>query len=452
MKPLILTIALVFPFLAPRAQELTMEQCRESALQYNKQRVAAARGTEAARYTLRSTRALFFPDFQVTGAAAYSTADGSLQIPGGLLPVMQPLPTGQLTPTGTVAYFPGVGLDYEVGPVFTAGVQLKQPLYTGGKIRAGYGLAKCQLEAARLQEELTETEVIVAADRAYVQVVKAQEMTQVAQSYKALLEELLRNVQSAVKHGLKLSNDELKVQVKLNESELSLRKAENARRLAVMNLCHVMGRPLDEKLTVSSVLPGVEEMVPAGDVSLSARPEHALLEKQTEAAALQVKLNRSALLPQIGVVGAYSYMNGLEINNEKLFEGGNFSALLSVSIPLFHFGERTGKVKAAKAKLEQTRAEQAHLNEQMQLELSRACNTLDETRLEYQLAIRSLEQAEENRLLSEKSYRAGMETLSDVLEAQTLWQQAYESKVDAAFRLWLAQVDYRKAAGRLLER
>ncbi|MCM1109016.1 MAG: TolC family protein [Clostridium sp.] len=451
MKALILTVALALPMIAVQAQELTMEQCRESALQYNKKRAAAARGTEAAAYTLRSTRALFFPDLKITGGAAYSTADGGLQIPGGLLPVLQPLPTGQLAPGGSFAYFPGVGLDYEVGPVFMAGVTLKQPLYTGGKIRAGYGLAKCQLEAARLQEALTETEVIVAADRAYVQVVKAQEMTRVAYTYRQLLEELLRNVQSAVKHGLKLTNDELKVKVKLNESELSLRKAENARRLAMMNLCHVMGRPLTDSLTVSSSLPEVDGLLQEGGAMLSARPEYALLEKQTEAAALQVKYSRADLLPQVGLVGAYDYLNGIKVNDEKLFEGANFSAMLSVSIPLFHFGERTGKVKAARAKLEQARAEQEDLNEQMMLELSRACNNLDEARLECELAMRSLEQAEENRLLSEKSYRAGVETLSDVLEAQALWQQAYESKVDAYFRLYLAGVDYRKAAGKLVD-
>ena len=47
--------------------------------------------------------------------------------------------------------------------------------------------------------------------------------------------------------------------------------------------------------------------------------------------------------------------------------------LLNVSIPLFHFGERSNKVRAAKAKLEQTRLQQQNLNEQMLLELTQAC-------------------------------------------------------------------------------
>ena len=48
---------------------------------------------------------------------------------------------------------------------------------------------------------------------------------------------------------MKPQNDVLKVQVKLNESELSLRKADNALRLAGMNLCHYIGRPLTAQIS-----------------------------------------------------------------------------------------------------------------------------------------------------------------------------------------------------------
>ena len=96
---------------------------------------------------------------------------------------------------------------------------------------------------AHLNEALTTSEVILNTDKAYVQLVKAKEMKKVAEKYHALLTELSKNVKSAHRHGMKPQNDVLKVQVKLNESELSLRKADNALRLASMNLCHYIGRP-----------------------------------------------------------------------------------------------------------------------------------------------------------------------------------------------------------------
>ena len=55
------------------------------------------------------------------------------------------------------------------------------------------------------------------------------------------------------------------------------------------------------------------------------------------------------MLPQIGVQGSYNYINGLDVNGQKFLDGGSFTALLNVSIPIFHFGERKHKVNAAKA-------------------------------------------------------------------------------------------------------
>lgn len=430
-------------------ETLSLEQCREMALKYNKEIAASARQTESARYTAKSYKGNFFPNFTASGTGIYSTADGSLGIPGGNLPVLLPDASGQFLPNGSFAYFPGVDLNYKVGAVYMGGVQMEQPLYMGGKIRAAYKMALLGKEMAQMNETLTATEVILNTDRAYAQVVKAKEMKTVAEKYNAVLIELMKNVESAHRHGLKPQNDVLKVQVKLNESELSIRKAENALRLATMNLCHYIGKPLDSSLRVSDDFPQIEQDMSVRASDISSRPEYAILNNQVAIARQQVKLNRSELLPKIGVKGAYNYMHGLEVNDNPLFYKSSFSVFLNVSVPLFHFGERTNKVHAAKAKLEQSRLEQENLNEQMLLELMQASNNLDEARLESELSERSLQQAEENMRVSKSQYDVGLETLSDHLEAQALWQQAYETKVDARFQLYLSYVAYQKAAGRL---
>ena len=204
--------------------------------------------------------------------------------------------------------------------------------------------------------------------------------------------ELHKNVESAYKHGLKPQNDVLKVQVKLNESELGIRKAENALRLATMNLCHLIGKPLTTKIRVSGDFPEIEKDLEVQVLDITRRPEYSILDKQVAIARQQVKLNRSELLPQVGIKGSYDYVHGLELNNKNFLDKASFSVLLNVSIPLFHFGERSNKVRAAKAKLEQTRLQQQNLNEQMLLELTQAANNLDEAKLESELADRSLQQ------------------------------------------------------------
>lgn len=433
--------------LGARGQEvLTLQQCRDLALENNRQMAAAARQTAAAEWMQKSVKGNFFPNITAYGFDMFATIDGTLNIPGGKLPVF--IPTVPDKPIG-FTYFPGIDLNMKVKNLLMAGIQLEQPLYMGGKIRSAYQMSKIGTQVAKCNEQLTATEVILQTENAYALLVKAQEMEKVAVSYNALLLELMKMVESANKHGLKSKNDVLKVQVKLNESELAIRKAANASRLARMNLCHLIGKPLSEKVEIAAVYPTVPENDTAAAVTIADRPEYEMLGKKVEIAAHEVKLHRSELLPKVGVRGSFDYTNGMKVNDQKLFNAGGFSVMLNVTVPIFHFGERQNKVRAAKAKLEQAQQEQADLNEKMQLELAQAANNLDEARLEAELADRSLEQAAENQRVSKSEYEAGLETLSDHLEAQALWQKAYAAQVDARFQVYLQYVKYLKAAGRL---
>lgn len=415
------------------ARMLAPDECRAMALQYNKEIAAAEQAAKSASFTAKSYKANFLPNITATGTGLYSTADGKFDILG-------------------------YNVGYEVGTLLAGGLSVEQPIYMGGKISAAYKLAMLGKDIAQTQKTLTATEVIQKTDEAYVQVVKAKEMMKVAEAYRSLVEELMHTVESAYRNGMKPKNDVLKVQVKMNDSELSLRKAENGLRLAKMNLCHYIGLPLTTDINVSG-LPTVEQALGTADVSqsqitdsrlmldISNRPEYAILNMQVDIARQEIKLNRSEMLPKIGVNATYNYVHGLEVNDKTLIDKGIFSAALNVSVPLFHFGEHRNKVRAAKAKHVQAQLEQQDMNEKMTLELAQALNNLDEAVLECGIAGRSLTQAEENMRVSRKMYNAGMETLSDYLEAQTLWQQAYERQVSAGCQLHLAHIAYQKAAG-----
>ncbi len=423
---------------------LTLEQCVEMALTQNKQVAASAMQTQSALFQAKSFKANFFPNLSVQGNALYSTADGSFSIAGGNLPVF----IGGSSEASGFAYFPGENIDYKIGAVFMAGVQLEQPIYTGGRLKTALRMQNIGVQMSQMNERLTSLDVMLQTIRAYANVIKAREMLAVAQKYNDVLTSLLRDVENAKSHGMTAKNDVLKVQVKLNESELGIRRAENALRLASMNLCHLIGLPLLSHIEIADSFPNTE--APAGVApDITTRPEYELLESQVALAEQEVKLNQGDKLPQIGVAGNYSYMNGMKINSDKVLDKGYFSVLLNVSIPLYHFGERTNRVKAAKAKLAQTQLQQEDLDEAMLLELTLTENNLDEALLETELTARSLSQASENMRVSRSHYDAGLETLSDHLEAQALWQQAYGTYVEAQCNQYLAYVEYLKASGQL---
>ena len=222
--------------------------------------------------------------------------------------------------------FPDKTIEYKIKNIFNAGIQLKQPLYMGGKITAAYNMAKLGHQMAKDNIRLTESEVLVRTDEAYSQAVRAKELAQVAQSYKALLTELQKNVESAVKHGMKTRNDQLKVQVKLNEAELSIQKAENAYRLARMNLSQIMGYDqlnYDYDVVSPDSL-SIEPNTLVQDVlnapNINSRPEVTLLQSKTTLSSEQVKLAKSEFMPNLALLGGASYTNGIEVAGRKLID------------------------------------------------------------------------------------------------------------------------------------
>lgn len=161
MKKISILIGALFCSSALFSQEvLSLKQCREMALQYNKEMAASVRQTESARYMAKSYKGNFFPNFTASGTGIYSSASGHYGIEGGNLPVFMPNSSGQFLPNGGFSYFPGIDLKYKIGLIYMGGVEVEQPLYMGGKITAAYKMSVLGKEMAQMNETLTATTVI----------------------------------------------------------------------------------------------------------------------------------------------------------------------------------------------------------------------------------------------------------------------------------------------------
>ena len=121
-----------------------------------------------------------------------------------------------------------------------------------------------------------------------------------------------------------------------------------------------------------------------------------------------------------------------------------------MSIPIFDFGHRINKIKSAKSQYAQVQAEREDINEKLTLEMTQSYNNLDEAFLEKKLAESSVVSAEENLRTGRLHYEKGMETLSDYLEAQALWQQAYQTQVNARVNCYLKRLEYLRTIGKIV--
>lgn len=444
MRRFLIHIFLALPLTAYTQTVLTLDNCVQLAKDNNKRIEASQQQFLASRYEQRSAKALFLPSFSLVGNALYTNADGSYSSGSGNLPVLG----ADGVPTGQTAFFPGINLAYDLGWMYNGGVKMELPIYMGGKIRAGYRMTKIGNEIARQSQRLTESDIVVETSRAYAGVVQTKELMRVAESYYNLLTELIRAMESAHKHGLKSQNDLLKIRVKQDEAEMKLHRAENGHRLAMMNLCHYIGFPLTETVEISYDLPEMGAVYQR-DADLYSRPEYQILDKKVEMAKQKVNMTKGENRPQVGLMGQYGYVNGIELNGRKMLDNWNLLAGIQVSIPIFDFGHRSNKIRSAKAQQRQIQAEREEANERLALEMAQSFNNLDEAFFERKLAESSVESAEENLRTSRLLYEKGMETLSDYLEAQALWQQARQTQVESRVNCYLRWLEYQKATGKI---
>ncbi len=452
-----------------QTDSLSLDDCRRMALENNKRITAARHTAEQYNYESKAMKANYFPKINLIATDLYSTATGDLTIQGGNLPIYRlDAASGNYVPSVTMgpdqqpilseyAFFPNQTLEFKMKNVFMGAINIEQPLYTGGKVSTAYRMAKLGKTISEQNLRLTESEVLIEADKAYAACVKTALLTQAAESYLSTLRQLQRNVESAKRHGMATRNDLLKVEVKLNEAELALQQATNAGTLAKMNLCHVIGKPLSEELGLRS-----EELSSGREYgaqfhssllnpnsSLNSRPEHAILSAQTQLSELNVKLTKSDYLPQLLLTGSVAYTNGMEIDGRKLFDGTSFGAALMLKVPVSLFGEARNKVRAARAKHLAAIDSEEHTNQKMQLEIAQSRNTYTEAHTRLALALRTLESAEENMRNSIGRYNAGFELLTDLLEAQTLWHKANVTVAEARCDLIIAHTMLLKATGQL---
>ena len=466
MRKISFIICLLALSSASMAQKLTLDECRKMALEHNKSLKSAREQENKVTSDMKSYRANYLPKLDLMAADAYSWGSANLVLPmdniaKGMLTQMAPalLQSGMMSQQQlgglSQLQLQDPSIEFKPKNTFFGSAVLTQPLYTGGKITAAYEMSRIGMEMAESNVRLTESQVIVNTTEAYLLAVKAKQMTEVARSYKALLDELQKNVDAAVRHGLRTRNDALKVQVKLNEVELNIQKADNAYRLACMNLCQVTGIDLHSDITVdeecvreTAISPDARALSQAG---IESRPEYSILMGKTRLAQKKVKLVQSDYLPTVAAIGSYSYVDGMELAGKKFFKGnGAFAVGVTVKVPVIsYFTEGIHKTRSARAEQHIAQLEQEELNEKMTLELTQCANNFSESILELDITRKSTLQAEENMKMSRQQYEVGLEPLSDYLEAQALWQTARANEIEARYQNQLAYMKYLKAKGEL---
>lgn len=335
-------------------------------------------------------------------------------------------------------------------------VTVTQPLYTGGKLRALYRTASLMSNLAGVEQDKKREETLIAVDEAYWQVVSVQHKQELAEQYTQLLQTLNDNVEEMVAAEMATKGDLTKVRVKLNEAQMNLTKATNGLALAKMLLAQRCGIPLDSNFNVAhSTLPTSDSRrltpftqlpSPNMDSVYAGRAEMKMLRISDSIAQQGVRMATATLLPNIALTGGYLMTNPNVFNGFENAFSGSLIAGVAVNIPILHPGAFYS-VKAAKHRRREVELQMAEAEEMIELQVKKLGYELELAYKKKVQAESDLENAEENLKLADESFKAGMASSSDLMAAQTAWLQAKGEVLDASIEIEMGHVYLNQALG-----
>lgn len=466
MKRILLIALLSFTCLAIYGQELlSLEQCRMYALENNNEYKLAQAKYEKYSYQRKSAGTNYFPKVSFDAKYMLKEDNTEMTLKGGYLPTFNFNPsTGALDPNLLVnpqtgqpvigpdgnpifnqyAYFPDKSLEVLPDRAWMAGVTLKQPIFMSGKIHSGYKMASLASEIAGLNVKSQREKIINKSDEAYWRYVSLLEKVKLADMYYSYVNRLFQSVQNGYDVGLLDKNILLQAEVKLNEVKLAQKKASNGVNLAKMALCQTIGLPLDSQIEPADSTLTINEGTKVDDYLIDDyknRYDYQMLCMKKDIAKKKITFVRSDYLPELGVQISYNYLD-YDLNDEDKADG-EFSAIASVSVPLFQWGDSIYKVKSAKAEYKSEKINLDNSVAMMKLQISQLKFSLDNLEERLVLTKSSLIKAVSYRETAENSYAAGMIPLSDLLGAQAQWNRSYSDYLDAKieYKITLNKLD-----------
>lgn len=426
------------------AQTYSLEQLKDSALHNNFAIRSAQYDIEAASQQRKEAFTKFFPNISGTGLwfnANKAMAQTSLN-PAEMIPPELGASLAQMFPPEALAALANpVSISMMKNGVI-AGVQAVQPVFAGGQIVNGNKLAKVGEDVSRLQMRLSENEVERTAEQYFWQLASLQEKMKTVEAVETLLNDICKDVDVAVRAGVAMRNDLLQVQLRQNDIASQKLKLRNGLALVRMLLSQYCGLR-DTSFVISYQTDAVPPISSKQDhqQALLGTTEYQLLGKQVEAANLQHKIAIGQNLPSVAVGAGLNYHNLLDKNHTFAM------VFATVSVPISDWWGGSHAIKRRKVEHQQAQEQLQDNAELLKIKMQSAWNSVEESYQQLLLAQLSIEQAEENLRLNRDYYNAGMTKMSDLLEAQMLYQQSCDKRTDAFADYQNKLLDYRQATG-----
>lgn len=415
---LILTLLFVAISYTTQAQ-ITLQQYRSSVIDYSHTLRRAEATTEGAEADMQLARKEMLPSLGVSSEANYDLRVG----------------------------------DKARAVSWSMRADVVQPIFYGGVIHATKERAEMLWNEALSREQSAMLDVIYDADVAYWTLSRAEIYYRAIEDYRSIVASLRDVAAHRFEEGYTSKSDLLQVESRLSDAEYQLSRAKQQWMQALHNF-NVMrgGDPTDVISLAESILDTMylPEREDVAEVVLS-HPDYVAAIASREASRWAVKVARAAYLPNVGA-GIYGLWYPKTPNVRGAGTRLNGGVTLTMTTPIYHFGERRQAMRSARSNLRRAELLAEDIADEIVLNESNGWTNLVSTLERVEAVRHNLNLATENLEISTYAYGEGLGTILDVLQAQLSWLQIYNNAIAAQYDYALAIAAYQYIIGESLDR
>jgi outer membrane protein len=415
---------------------LKLETAIEMALQNNHLLNVKKLQVDEKQQKVNEDKIKFLPVIAVGGSYQYNSNLPSLTIEQGRF--------GSLPYGGVLIHLPPIDEVLEMGKhdIYNAGITLYQPITQLGKINAGVQVSKTELQIARTEEDKAAFQIKQSVEKLYFGLLILQKQIEEAGLKIKLAESKLHDVENAVMAGKTTESNRYGLAASAADEEQNLLKlkiqyddyAADLKQLTGMNSqCDLILEPLP-----------VENLVEQAAVIDTSLNEASAKNNDLKLASLyktkaeySIQASKFSYLPDIGILGGYTYQDGTVIypkNNTYIGASlkWNLQDMLS---------NRTVQRQRIYLK-EQAEENLTNTREQVDKDISKVYRKLKQSEELIKVAGKVVKYRGEDLKIQNDKRKSGMNLESDLLSAKAAMAKA-ESDYFAA------QLNYRIALSEL---
>ncbi|MBI5473206.1 MAG: TolC family protein [Ignavibacteriae bacterium] len=441
VRVLIAVVSMTTAIASAQTKALTLDQARQFALDRNLSVAQAQNNIESAQAGVLAATGNYLPNLSASGSWNRSQNDRPGTEPFIFNGILIPGSTGRT-----------------VNNNFSAGVDLSYTIFNGFAREGNYTSASAAAISSENAAVRTRQSIVYQVEASYLNVLRNEQLVKVTEENLKRDQRQLERITESNRVGALSRADVYRQQSQVASDELSVITAQNNFDKAKADLLALIGLNVNEEYQIAD--PSITTEIAQSDLeaasvqaqsfsqlagkAVTTRPDFVSAQEAVRSAEAGITSARAGYFPSVSAFAGYGYSS---TQLSKISDNRSMNWGMNIRWTLFDGFGTNYAIQSAQVRQKNAELSLQQTERDINVEVKKALLDLEAARKAYDVSLKGVTSATEDRKIAEERYNLGAGTLLDLLIANAGLVNAQANKVNAVYNYIIAKRNVEFAVG-----